>query len=153
MRWCHDGFFIFQTWIIWTLSQVTSDRKRTPLSSRGREGEDGRSLGLDEQKWKWNQCLECLKGSLNTRSCWQREPRGRSCRLSEAGENFNTAFSKKQNWVTWGAGGLGGESLPLGHFDYCCFPDLSAAVTFRLIHCQKNVIYDSSVSAVKRLFL
>lgn len=108
MRWCHDGFFIFQTWIIWTLSQVTSDRKRTPLRSRGREGEDGRSLGLDEQKWKWNQCLECLKGSLNTRSCWQKEPRGRSCRLSEAGENFNTAFSKKQNWVTWGAGGLGG---------------------------------------------
>lgn len=58
------------------------DTSEEPREGRGGQQQDsGRSFWLDEQKWKWNDCLECLKGSLSSPSCWHREPRGRRCWL------------------------------------------------------------------------
>lgn len=46
---------------MWRLKLVSSDRRRrTPLRVGG-------VFWLDEQKWKWNEWLECLKGSLTSR--------------------------------------------------------------------------------------
>lgn len=111
------------------------DTSEEPREGRGGQQQDsGRSFWLDEQKWKWNDCLECLKGSLSSPSCWHREPWGRRCWLSEAGENFNTAFSKKLNWWTFFVSTQPLWLLPFSR-------SVSAAVTFT--HSQKNLIYGS----------